>query len=291
MGTTHIYVDRGDPSSHDWTVGNFTTDYTWRDLDCSSIVPAGATAIHFRVSLDDGVVGSLFQLRENGNSNTRNLTLQRIQVANKYIDADMWCSCDSNRVVEYRGSNVTFSAIDVTIRGWIIPIASSKLTELTEDTSPANDNLLYTVKDPDGTPLERRVTVPNLMGLVITNPSDNTGWDFTKTDFTTDGTWRDLDLSSLVPLGATHVLIRLAVEATSVNWAVHLRGKGSSSTVGTGGARSQVSGVVNENAFIVPCDSSRVIQYSGTNGSWSGIWLSVQGWIGAGVMTTTTTTV
>jgi hypothetical protein len=40
----------------------------------------------------------------------------------------------------------------------------SKVTELTEDTSPAGEDLLVTVDDPSGTPVNKKVTRTNLLG-------------------------------------------------------------------------------------------------------------------------------
>lgn len=39
----------------------------------------------------------------------------------------------------------------------------SKITQLTEDTSPTGDDLIESVQDPDGTPLSRKVKIQNLL--------------------------------------------------------------------------------------------------------------------------------
>jgi len=47
-------------------------------------------------------------------------------------------------------------------------MANEKLTQLTEDTAPDNENLLYEVDDPGGTPVERKITIENVnKGLVL----------------------------------------------------------------------------------------------------------------------------
>ena len=43
---------------------------------------------------------------------------------------------------------------------------SSKLTNLTEITSPTADDLLYLVDNPGGVPLSRKITVANLLSSV-----------------------------------------------------------------------------------------------------------------------------
>jgi hypothetical protein len=117
---TATLVDRGDPAANDFDVNDFTTDATWRDWDLSGICPAGATWVLFRVSLVDEAAGSLFMCREKGNSNALNINIVRVQVNGIGADANFMVRLDSNREIQYYGSNVTFTAINVTVIGWMI---------------------------------------------------------------------------------------------------------------------------------------------------------------------------
>ena len=112
------FVDRGTASAHDKVLADFTTDATWRDLDLSAIVPAGAKAILLQLLIQDDVANSAITLRKNGNTNGYNIGRVRTQVANIYNEADLIIPCDSNRIIEYYGSNVTFTAIYLTVKGW-----------------------------------------------------------------------------------------------------------------------------------------------------------------------------
>jgi hypothetical protein len=113
------YEDRGDPGSWDYTAASFTTDGTWRDLDISGIVGTGLRFVHLMISLVDDAAGSTFSIRENGNSNAYNIGAIATQVANiRIYDSDMWVHTDSSGVIEYKGDNLTFSSIDVLVRGW-----------------------------------------------------------------------------------------------------------------------------------------------------------------------------
>jgi hypothetical protein len=112
------FVDRGDPSGFDLTLGSMTTDGNWHDWDLSSIVPAGATAVLISARITDDAAGSLFQLRENGNSNVYNTSVISTQVANIGFFMDMITACDTNRIVEYTAENLTWTAINLTVRGW-----------------------------------------------------------------------------------------------------------------------------------------------------------------------------
>lgn len=112
------YVDRGDPSGNDYEVGDFTTDGTWRDLDLSSIVPAGAKAVLLLLALEDDVAEKSFFFRKKGNSNNYNSDGAYTQVADVTIRSSVVVACDTDRKVEYMGSNTTFTKINVVVGGW-----------------------------------------------------------------------------------------------------------------------------------------------------------------------------
>jgi len=124
-GSNYRYCDRGDPSSPDWDTGDLTTDNSWHDIDCSSIVSSDATAIIFNVYIKDDATNSYIQLRKNGNSNDNAVNTLRTQVANQGIDGLFCIPCDSNQVVEYRSTNTTFTSIQITILGWFIESGTS----------------------------------------------------------------------------------------------------------------------------------------------------------------------
>lgn len=113
-------VYRGDPDSEDWTVGDFTTDETWRDLNLSAIVPAGALAALIRVQLNDNATDSKLLLRKKGNQYSQNASGVRTQAIGVWADADLVVFCDTNRVIQYYGDNVAFVGINVVIKGWFI---------------------------------------------------------------------------------------------------------------------------------------------------------------------------
>jgi hypothetical protein len=112
------FHDRGDPSAYDYTVSDFTTDGTWRDKDISGIVGAGKRLVLLRVTINYTVAATAFQLRENGNSNGHNAAVLVTHVANIPLYSDVWVMTDSSGVIEYKGDNVTFTTINVLVRGW-----------------------------------------------------------------------------------------------------------------------------------------------------------------------------
>ena len=114
------YVDRGDPDAFDWTQGNFTQDSTWRDLDLSSIVPAGAVLVLFRCLIRHAIVSKTFGLRKNGNSNEYSRVRPISQVANIPVEYNLIIECDEDRKVEYNAEANSWSNIDLVVMGWFV---------------------------------------------------------------------------------------------------------------------------------------------------------------------------
>jgi hypothetical protein len=115
-----LFVDRGDPDAWDWTLSSFTTDGNWNDLDCSGIVPAGATAIRFRVNIKDDLAESYFSLRKNGLSNAYNTVTAYNQLANIALITTLQTFCDAGRIIEYATTVRTYTNIDMVVLGWFI---------------------------------------------------------------------------------------------------------------------------------------------------------------------------
>jgi len=111
-------VDRGDPDANDWEVGDFITDGTWRDLDCSAIVPAGARFINFKLVVTDDATQSGFRLRKNGNANAVAIFTVFTQAVNVALCTYSKVACDNDRIVEYMGDNLTFTTINLIVMGW-----------------------------------------------------------------------------------------------------------------------------------------------------------------------------
>ena len=112
------YVDRGDPTSFDFTISDFSTDGSWHDLDLSGIIPVDASAVQVSLFIQDDAIGSLFQVRKNGNTNGVNAPAIRTSVTNINAYMTAIVSTDNNRKIEYKGSNVSFIDIQLVISGW-----------------------------------------------------------------------------------------------------------------------------------------------------------------------------
>ena len=91
---------------------------SWHELNLSSIVPANAHAVLMQFVLNDDLVNSYGWIRKKGNSGTWNSSEVRTQVANQEVINDITCPIASNGLLEYRFSNVAFTGIRLTVKGW-----------------------------------------------------------------------------------------------------------------------------------------------------------------------------
>lgn len=119
-GTTG-YVDRGDPSSWDYSKTDFTTDGQWHVLNLSSIVPEGATVVHLSVYAYNAYAESWIFFCKKGIVN-RTINREAMHVHHggniEYYESK-WVACDSDRKIEYWMTNRTWGKIDLLVRGWM----------------------------------------------------------------------------------------------------------------------------------------------------------------------------
>ena len=127
------FVSR-DVDAYDWSDTDFTTDATWYDLDCSSIVAAGTELIHIRAYITDGAAASWFNFRKNGNSNAHVVYGGRTQVADVGLEISCVVPCDDDYVIEYRGADLAFTHIYVLVAGYEGYLAYVDPASVTGDT-------------------------------------------------------------------------------------------------------------------------------------------------------------
>jgi hypothetical protein len=110
------FYDRGDPADNDYTQASLTLDGAWNDLDLSSIVPAGATAVKMYVYITHANPYTFLSFRKNGNTNGKNICSVITHVAGQPNIRDIIVPCDSNRVIEYNAT--AGSTIIIVVQGW-----------------------------------------------------------------------------------------------------------------------------------------------------------------------------
>lgn len=112
-----------------------------------------------------------------------------------------------------------------------------------------------------------------------TDRGDPTSWDFSKTDFSTDGQWHVLDLSSIVPEGATVVHLKIKAQIAYNNSIIAFCKKGMTNKLN--GATLMIRHGNNEyyEERWVACDVDRKIEYWTSNRTWVILDVLVRGWI------------
>lgn len=116
------YVDRGDQVGADFDITNFSVVGTWTNLDCSTIVPAGAIAISsLFIALDNTTQNAFIQLRKDGNSNTSNIFMILTPTPGVAISGESLVFCSTSRIIEYYKSHATITAASMYIKGWFLP--------------------------------------------------------------------------------------------------------------------------------------------------------------------------
>lgn len=120
-GGGETFVHRATPSADDWTKDTITCDNTWRELDMSGVVPAGAAGkrVRLQVLYKQNTVGRHFAVRKIGETYFRSVDRVNILVANE----DHWqmveAICDANRKIEFQCS-VSPTTLGIIVTGWWI---------------------------------------------------------------------------------------------------------------------------------------------------------------------------
>lgn len=119
----------------------------------------------------------------------------------------------------------------------------------------------------------------NFMGHVTVNRGDPSVADFTLTTLTTDETWREMDLSSIVPANAQFVILHVNIRDNAAGKRIDFRKKGNVNDKNISRLRTQSANISNSGDFEVPLDSNRKIEYWASNASFLKLNIVVKGWI------------
>ncbi len=107
--------------AHDKLIGDFTTDGTAKvnGLDLSGIVPAGATGVVLAGFVQDDAADSWFYIYHSAGATISALRL-RTAVANIRVNGAATIPIDTDRLMDYQGANLVFTAISIAVLGWFI---------------------------------------------------------------------------------------------------------------------------------------------------------------------------
>lgn len=103
-------------------------------------------------------------------------------------------------------------------------------------------------------------------------------YDFVVGNFTTDGTWRDFDLSSIVPVGTKTVALHIQLRDDATDSRMSFREKGNAHAVNISVIGTQVANLSTFADLIVQLDGDRKAEYQGSNLAFLTINVAVKGW-------------
>lgn len=103
-------------------------------------------------------------------------------------------------------------------------------------------------------------------------------WEFTILDFTTDGTWREFDLSAIVPDGAKAVTLSVIFMANVAAATAYFRKDGNANDANVSALITQLANVVMQFDIVCPISTDRKLEYKFTNVNWLVILVTVKGW-------------
>lgn len=114
----HKLYNRPNPTTYDKSVGDFTKDNVWRDLDLSSIVPVGAVAIKISADIDGDAAAQIVQFRQKGATTDYNRQIGFTGTDGVKTNINGLVFCNSGRVIQYR-STANITLLNFTVCGWI----------------------------------------------------------------------------------------------------------------------------------------------------------------------------
>lgn len=107
---------------------------------------------------------------------------------------------------------------------------------------------------------------------------DPTAYDFTLTDFTTDGAWHVLDLSSIVPPGSSSVLFMSSIKDNLILSYIQFREESNANAYNVSVSLILAANLAFTHSHIVSCQPNSKIQYLASNTTFNEINLLVRGW-------------
>lgn len=102
--------------------------------------------------------------------------------------------------------------------------------------------------------------------------------DYTVIDFTCDGAYHDLDISSIVGHRKCLVMIRLLLNAIEASSYFGFRTKGYTNLMNREGCYTQVSGFPRKRTMWLMTNSSGQIEYKGDSATWAIIDVTICGY-------------
>jgi len=233
------FVDRGDNDGWDFFSGDFIKDNTWRDLDLSAIVPAGATWVLLRFNLETTIQEKSFYLRKKGNTSAANSIHLVTQDANVKLGGSYLVQCDANRVIQYNAAVATWTTLYINVNGWILETEAE-------------------------------------LGFI--NRGDPASKDFGWSSWGQGFPWYVKDFSAIIPASTSAVLLHVLIRSTDPNKTFSLRTLGNLERHNISACRTYDVGIIYEYDVVVPTAGAQSIEYQLDTATHLNVDVTVKGW-------------
>lgn len=115
---TTSFVERGDPGSADFAIGDFTIDSAWHDLDLSGIVPSNAKAVAVSLRLRSTLTCKTIYLTKKDYIQGWNVSLHKMNLAGLYEYTDKIVPIGSDGKLTYYLTAGGWNVVWLTVKGW-----------------------------------------------------------------------------------------------------------------------------------------------------------------------------
>ena len=112
------FTDRGDSTTPDYSVDDFTKNLNWYDKDISAIVGVGRRLVLIQLTTKPTVVTQQWSLRTKGNSFDQNRVFRLAMIANSVHTYDVWVWTDASGVIQYKISGGSWIQYSFYVRGF-----------------------------------------------------------------------------------------------------------------------------------------------------------------------------
>ena len=102
--------------------------------------------------------------------------------------------------------------------------------------------------------------------------------DFDKNDLTTDNTWNELDLSSIVPISAVSVIFHVVAKQATFGNVIMFRKKGNTNDTNLGALYVQVAAVYVSTEVTIPLAGDAIIEYNASDVVWDTLNINIRAW-------------
>lgn len=144
-----------------------------------------------------------------------------------------------------------------------------------------NGKAELTLKDEDNNRVQ--LTEGGVCFASYRDRGDADGWDYQTPTFVTDGTWRDLDLSSFAPAGTKAIYLLVGIRDDVAGTIFSFRKNGNANATNRSLLVAQAANVWIYESVWIACDSGRVVEYLGSDSSGAATTISninvyIRGW-------------